>query len=257
MGSVMIGNTYYDVSMHAEGGSVGWRIIQYDAATWKILVDMFFPLQTPQEGDGDPMVAFVNGQLDISSGYTEAGGPPAVGEGSGTHHQFFSPDLKFQEERILMDTPHIGGSSMIFVDGVYLFITSTSYTGNVIVMKYDEDWNYLGKKDLIPQAHFSTGLAFDGRRFYLAYTDTSQRTEPGFFPVYLNIHLAVFDRDWNLVEDLAVTDFKPAENRSPGRPWVILHGNRLFVSYDLDSEVIIDEQVQSQAIVSVYELTET
>ena len=256
IGSVMVDNTYYFVGMHAESGSIGWRIIKYDAATWKSLADIFFPLQTPQEGDGDPMVAFVNGQLDVSSGYTEAGGPPAPGEGAGTHHQFFSPDLEFQEERILEDTPHIGGSSMIYVDGVYYFITSTSYTGDVIVMKYDKDWNYIGKQDLIRRAHFSTGVAYDGNRFYLAYTDTSQRTEPGFFPVYLNIHLAVFDRDWNLVEDLAVTNFTPAENRSPGRPGVILHGNRLYVSYDLDSTVTLHDEIQSQAIVSVYELTQ-
>jgi hypothetical protein len=41
-----------------------------------------------------------------------------------------------------------------------------------------------------------------------------------------------------------------------GRPWVILRGNRLYVSYDLDTRdpVTHDEQMNGQAIVSVYEL---
>jgi hypothetical protein len=41
--------------------------------------------------------------------------------------------------------------------------------GDVIVMEYDGDWNYLGMKELIKDAHWSTGLAFDGERFYVAY----------------------------------------------------------------------------------------
>ena len=41
-----------------------------------------------------------------------------------------------------------------------------------------------------------------------------------------------------------------------GRPWVILYGNRLYVSYDLDTRdpVTHQEQMKGQAIVSVYEL---
>jgi len=154
--------------------------------------------------------------------------------------------------RILSDTPNICGSSMIFVDGIYYFITATAYTGDVIVLKYDEDWEYLGMKELRRQGHWSTGVAFDGQRFYIAYLDTRQRTEPGFFPYYPNVHLAAFDRDWNLVEDVAVTNFSPLDSLFTGRPWVLLHGNRLFVSYDV---VPLPEDLNKiEAFVSIYEL---
>jgi hypothetical protein len=148
---------------------------------------------------------------------------------------------------------------MVYAEGVYYLVTADDYIGDVMVMKYDQNWKYLGGKTLIQQAHFSTGLVYDSRKFYLAYTDTSQRTDPGFFPVYLNIHLAVFDRDWNLLEDLAVTDYAVADNMQTGRPWVILHGNRLYVSYDLDTmdPVTHSEMLKGQAIVSVYELTQS
>jgi hypothetical protein len=259
-GGVMADNTYYDVSMHKQGGSIGWRIVKYDAVTWKNLADIFFPLDSPREGDGDPMVTFVNGQLDVSSGYTKAGGPPPPEKGEATHHEFFSPDLKFLGKKSLADTPHIGGSSLIYVDGIYYFITATAYTGDLIMMKYDKDWQYLGMKELRKQAHWSTGVAFDGQRFYVAYLNTSQRTEPGFFPYYPNVHLAAFDRDWNLVDDVAVTDFAPSDNKMTGRPWVSFHGNQLYVSYDvapIDPVTHKDQLDKIEAIVSIYELTST
>jgi hypothetical protein len=255
-GGVMAEDVYYDVSMHAEGESQGWRIITYDAVTWATLADLFFPLDSPREGNGDMMVAFVNGQLDVSSGYTSYGGPPPPEQGAETHHQFFSTDLEFQGKQILDDIPHIGGSALIEVDGIIYFITATAYTGDLIVMTYDENWQYLGMKELIKQAHWSTGVAYDGQRFYVAYLDTRQRTEPGFFPYTPNVHLAAFDQEWNLVDDVAVTRYGFQEAMT-GRPWVLLHGNRLYVSYDavlLDPVTHAENLDQIQGFVSIYEL---
>jgi hypothetical protein len=246
---------YYDVSMHQEGASNGWRIIKYDAANWSTLADIFFPLDYPREGDGDMMVAFVNGQLDVGATYTTFGGPPAPDTGASTHHQFFTPNLNFVGKRILADIPHIGGSSLLFIDSVYYFVTATAFTGDLILMRYDKEWNYLGMKPLRQKAHWSTGMAFDGKRFHVAYLNTSQNTTPGFFPFYPNVHLAAFDRDWNLVDDVAVTSFTPSDSLFAGRPWVLLHGNRLYVSYDV---VPLPEDLDKiEGLVSVYELSET
>jgi hypothetical protein len=260
-GSLMVDNTYYFAAMTKQEDELGWHLLKIDAVSWKPSVDTFFPIDYPKEGDADPMVAYVNGQIDISSGYNISGNPHEPTDPVdtfGTHHQFFSTDLQFLGKKILTEPGHIHGSYMVFVDGIYYLATADSYFGDVILIKYDKDWKYLGSKTLIKQAHFSTGLVYDGQRFYLAYTDTSQRTEPGFFPVYLNIHLAAFDRDWNLLEDLAVTNYAIADNMQTGRPWVILHGNRLYVSYDLDKmdPILRKEMMQGQAIVSVYELTQ-
>jgi len=260
-GSVMVDNTYYFAAMTRQEDEIGWHLLKIDAVSWKPSVDTFFPIDYPKEGEGDPMVAYVNGQIDISSAYNVSGKPhePTDPVGTfGTHHQLFSTDLQFLGKKILTEPGHIHGSYMVYVDGVYYLATADSYFDDVILMKYDKDWKYLGSKTLIKQAHFSTGLVYDGQRFYLAYTDTSQRTDPGFFPVYLNIHLAAFDRDWNLLDDVAVTSFAPSDNRQPGRPWVILHDNRLYVSYDVDTidPVTQEEQKQWQAYVSVYELTQ-
>ncbi len=261
-GSVMIDNTYYFAAVRGQlmpTKQDGWHLLKIDAVSWKPLVDTFFPLDYPKEEDADPMVAYVNGQIDISSGYNVSGKPhqPSDPAGTyGTHHQFFSTDLKFLSKTILTDPGHIHGSYMVFVDGIYYLVTAASYDGDVILIKYDKNWKYLGGKTLIKQAHFPTGLVYDGQRFYLAYTDTRQRFGPSMPPVALNIRLAAFDRDWNLLDDVAVTSYTPPDGRQPGRPWVILHGSRLYVSYDVDKadHTAHTEALQWQAYVSVYEL---
>jgi hypothetical protein len=165
-------------------------------------------------------------------------------------------DLQPLDKRILDDTPHISGASMIFLDGIYYIISADSYAGDLVVMKYDKDWNYLGMKSLIKQAHWSQGVVFDGRRFYVAYLDTRLRDPEKFFPVYPNVHLAAFDRDWNLLEDVAVTNFAISDLKKGGRPWVIYFKNRLYISYDVDTvnPDTHEEDLKWQAYVSIYEL---
>ncbi len=256
-GSVMVDNTYYLVSIpQVPGYPHGWRLIKFDAVSWATLAETIVSLKAPNEGELDPCVAYANGQLDVSDQYNPSG---IWQEGAASHHHFFSTALQpLGDEKILTDTPHISGSSMIYVDGVYYIITANGYAGDLVVVKYDQQWKYLGVKKLIKQANWSQGVVFDGQRFYVTYLDTSQRTEPGFFPVYLNVHLAAFDRDWNLLEDVAVTNYAPSDYKQPGRPWVILHGNRLYVSYDMDTvdPVTHEEQKKWQAYVSIYELTQ-
>jgi hypothetical protein len=251
-GSVMVDNAYYLVG----GPPPTWQLSKFDAVSWKRLADINIPLDIPRETVGDPMLALVNNQLDVSSQYNASEVPPVIEFGASTHHHFFSTDLQPLGKKLLADTGHIGGSALIYVDGIYYFISANAYAGDVIVMKYDQDWRYLGMKELRKQAHWSTGVVFDGQRFYVAYLDTGQRTSPGFFPVYLNVHLAAFDRDWNLMDDVAVTNYVPSDNKQVGRPWILLHNNRLYVSYDLDAmdPVTHEEQRAWQANVSIYEL---
>jgi hypothetical protein len=252
-GSVMVDNVYYSAFVPQDPGHpYGWHLAKFDAVSWTMLAETYVTLESPSEGETDPTVAYFDGQLDISDQYNSSG---IWQEGSASHHHFFSTDLQPLGEKILADTPHISGASMIDVEGVYYFVTANNFAGDLVVMKYDKDWMYLGVKALIKQAHWSQGVVFDGQRFYVAYMDTRQRSSPGFLPVFLNVHLAAFDRDWNLEDDVAVTNFTPSDNKQPGRPWVILHDNRWYVSYDLDTidPTTREEQRKWQAYVSIYE----
>jgi hypothetical protein len=111
----------------------------------------------------------------------------------------------------------------------------------------------LNSRSLVRQAQWSQGTVFDAQanHFYVAYIDNSRRPAN-------NTHLAVFDRNWELLVDTAVTNFQPGERKAAGRPWVMQYGNRLYVSYDANTMNANGETNSDwQCLVSVYELSGT
>jgi hypothetical protein len=246
-GGLFVGNDFYFANMAPDPANdpalplqdkTGWRLMKYDAVTWTKLVDTFFPLMSGTapndpgvEDPADPMIAYVNGLIDVSSTFRTqeqmlTWGPLASG---GTHHQFFTPDLIFVGKRFLSDPPHINLSSMVETGGIINFVTGTALLGDLVSMQYDSNWNLLQQKRLKEKSAAPEGLAFDGQRFYVSYLDVPCTELDGCF---MNVRLGVYDSAWNLLEDIAVTDFVPADLKQPGRPSLTLHNGRIYVVYD-------------------------
>lgn len=243
-GGFFLGDDFYLASMDFQNNLGGWYLAKFNAVTWANSVGYFYPLSDSQMQAADPTVAFVNGQIDISG----------VDEGSGgTHHNFFTTDLQFVGKRLLSDAEHSGFSSMITLGGITHFLSSRTETAEapwaVIVMQYDPDWTYLGVKTLREHAATPQGLAFDGSRFYVVYTE---RTDG--FPFVENIHLAAFDLNWNLIEDIALTNFTLQDQTSSIHPWLVLRDNRLYISYSQNAPAGGIETLQ--AYVKVYEVSQ-
>jgi hypothetical protein len=256
--NLFVDNFIYDVVMANLDGTEGWIIKKFDAVTMKLLKRIPYKMEVPHESSGDMSIEFINGVLDVSGSWTETGKPFPPGEiGGATTHNFFDLDLNFLGKRTLSDTGHIVGSSTIYVDGIYYFVSSNAYAGDVILMKYDKDWKFLGMQTLVKEGHWPEGIAYDGRRFYLAYLDTSLRNGGAFFPYYPNVHLAAFDRDWNRISDIAVTNYTEADKIMVGRPWILMRDNRLYVAYDAcprDSKGN-DDLEKIEVYVGVYDVT--
>jgi hypothetical protein len=253
-GSTMFDTIYFLVTVPQNPGyPYGLNITKFTTTSWTRLGERFVYMIDTNEMNSDPCVAFFNNMLDVSDQYNPYGISPL---GLDSRHHLFSANLDSIGVMILDDSPHISGASMIYVEGKYYLLSATEYAGDLVVLKYDNQWNYLGTDTLIHQANWSQGVAFDGNRFYVAYQDTRLRTEPAFFPVHINIHLAAFDKEWNLLYDTAVTNFDKTSYYQPGRPWVIYHLNRLYVSYDVDSiDVKTNEEMKRwQARVSIYDV---
>jgi hypothetical protein len=53
---------------------------------------------------------------------------------------------------------------------------------------------------------------------------------------YMNVRLAAFDSNWNLLDDIAVTNFTPDDHKQPGRPSLALHDGRIYVCYDQNED---------------------
>ncbi len=239
---------YFAYQSGSPDGTQGWMLAKYDAVTWQATVPLtYFPLAQWRD-PGDPMIAVVNGQIDISSKIVTD--PNAPGDcpyvDCWTHHQLFTPDLKFTEERDLLDTIHVNLTSLVQTgDGTIHFITGTSLGGDMIVMTYDKNWIYLGSKVVKEKSGAPEGAAFDGERFYVSYLDVS-------VPDVFNAHLAAFDKDWNLLDDIAVTNFAPQDYTTAARPSMTMHNGRIYVCYDQAFHTDIKYPSTEQNEVQVY-----
>ena len=117
-----------------------------------------------------------------------------------------------------------------------------------MVIRYDGDWNHLDTLPLGLSGTWPQGLIYDevSERLYLAY-------EAGIRGLR-NVRIAVFDREWNLLDDFAVTDFSWEDERVASRPWLSLVDASLHVSYDVMSVVgpRRDEVLNNDCIVRTY-----
>ncbi|MCX5885971.1 MAG: hypothetical protein NT096_08705 [Proteobacteria bacterium] len=227
--SIMVEGYYYFLT----GGPDGWVLKKIDPVTWQDIKEVKITIPLDSEGQGhyglgDQMLAYANGYLDASALHVQETEPT-----DGSHHHLFTLDLEPVDEFLLHDTSHIDGSSMIFANGAYQFVTADQLFGQLIVMQYDSNWYYLGYKPLITNGLWSQGLLWDEelQKYFVAYVFR----ESAALCACNNIHLAIFDRDWNLVDDIAVTEFAKDSLTSGGRPWVIRHNDKFYVSYDVDT----------------------
>lgn len=259
VGGLFAGDDFYYASMGRDSATNtidGWHLTKYNAVTWASIVNTFFyPLDSGEESE-DPMLAVVNGLIDIASVYRTVPPDPFVGDAS--HHSFFTPNLMFVNKIHLADTPHFGAlSSMVTADTITNFITSTAILGDLIVMQYDPNWNYIGTKTLKLKSVCPEGVAFDGNRFYVSYLDMPCTTMISCFD---NVRLAAFDSSWNLLDDIAVTNFTSQE-KQPNRPTLTLWNNRIYVAWDqledtsASSGANNPDSADIQVHVSIYELT--
>lgn len=222
---------------HLTGGKLGWKLLKFDLETWQEVDRVEIELEKT-EGANDQMLVYANDMLIASSAYAEnALGADTAGNaqnkvdptvGIYTHHHAFDLDLNLLDEWILDDERHANGSSLVFVDGIYQFVTTTAYFGDLQVLQYDEDWNFLGSKVLMEDAQWPQGTVYDEtiKQYYVAYLaiEGAARSE---------VRLAIFDDDWNLLSNTAVTEY--GNEFFGGRPSVTLFDDRVFVTYDKES----------------------
>ncbi len=256
--SVMIDNTYYFLT---DGGKDIWALKKYDPSDWTLLGETLISRDPNKEPGNDFMLAEVNGMLDVAGLYvSEAKGyidqhklDPYQGEA--TSHRFFSQNLELLDNRILNDAPHINASSMVFVDGIYNFVTSTAFFGDLIVMQYDQNWKYLDSKVLAQWGNWPMGTVYhpELELFFVSYISVENVINKNGLR---NIRLGIFDSSWNSITDIAVTNYERDAMTQSGRPSVIVHEGHVYVSYDV-STVERDGMRENQdweCEVSVYEL---
>ncbi|MFA6528573.1 MAG: hypothetical protein WCT46_03460 [Candidatus Gracilibacteria bacterium] len=254
---VMVDDEYF-YSLGGHGGEIEWVINKYDASTLEEVDNVDIDLA---EGEitSDQMLAYANGYLIASSLYDTnlaLGGDRSSGsatdDSGATHNHVYDTDLNLIDYFILDDTPHSNGGYVVFQNGVYNYITSTAFFGDLIVMQYDEDWNYLGVKNLGVYGQWAQGALYDEETeyFYVAYNELNKFGEDSYNP--RGISLGIYDKNWNLVETVEVTKEVQEDGTKEGRPSVVLYDGKLYVSYDVSPA---DTDQDWQCEVSIYDVT--
>jgi hypothetical protein len=249
-----IGNDVFFAKMGIPSGP-GWLLQKFDGITWEKIASTEIELDDSVYMTGDPDVAYINGDFAITSTYNPGGN--YIG---GTHTQLFTTDL-VPVNTILLYPPevpeHRGEFSLLQLSNgdILMFASAGPSQGNLEVLRFDKDWHFLEQKWLLDSAYYSNGTATDGRYFFVAYLDWKQaHGQAG-----QNVRLAAFDTQWNLVDNVALTDVQSMGNFSYGEGTsIVLLGNRLYVSYNivtLDSLTGLPEN--SIAYVDVFELNQT
>lgn len=219
-----------------------WIIKKIDPSIWETVDSTVVDMETDTEILNDMMLAYANGNL-IASGLYDASGAASGDQkktdptlGMATHNHLYDTDLAFVEEFVLDDVPHINGSYVVFANDEYHYVTSTSFFGDLIVMRYDEDWKFIDSKTIDEGAQWAQGALYDERtdRFYVAYLDLPLTKENRLARgESMNIALGIYDAEWNLIEKVNVSGYDESDKKTPGRPSVILEDGKLYVSYDV------------------------
>jgi hypothetical protein len=223
-----VGNDVYIAKMRK--GGPGYTLEKYDGSTWQRLASRDVVIDDEKEygNGGGPDSSYINGQFVVTGEYLPGG--KLVG---GTHNMIFTTDLAPVKTVLLYppDVPehHAEYSLLQRSNGdILLFGSAGPSKGDLEVLRFDKDWHFLEQKWLLDHAYYPTASATDGRYTYVGYMDWS-RTDS---QAGQNAHLAAFDAQWNLVEDVALSDVQSVSNLSYAEQTsIVLHGNRIYLFY--------------------------
>jgi hypothetical protein len=257
-GGLLVGDTFYLALSGVDDPLLdGWSLSLYDASSWSTLPE---PPASPLVGPvvhvldcgkraGDPMLAYVNGLIDIDGKYL---GPGCCGDSQPpwcesapthsftTHHTFFDPNTLSVAScagtgpEILAVPPnpgHIDLNSMIVAGSTINFLAGTSLLGDLVLMQFDSTWNFVSSSVLRSHAWCPEGVVYHGGHYYVSFLDTTSCN--GAIPCEMNARVAVFDSSWTAppVEEFAVTSFAPGSGTEAQKPTILLSGNILYVAY--------------------------
>lgn len=255
-GGLLVGDKFYLALSGVDDPVLdGWSLSMYDSTSWSTLpAPPTSPLVGPTshllecgKGAGDPMLVSVYGLIDIDGKYIGSGCcgssqpsycQPGPTYSFTTHHNFFDP-ATFSVAScppscpLILPVPpnpgHIDLTSLIVDDDTIDFLSSTSILGDLVLMRLDSDWHYLSSSVLRPHAWCPEGVASYGGHYFVSFLDSSNCS--GTLDCQMNVRLAVFDREWTPVEEVAVTSFAQGSQMDVQKPTILLEGDKLYVAY--------------------------
>ncbi len=153
----------------------------------------------------------------------------------------FAQDGSVERVVDITSQPHTSGAAMKWENESEELLVVRAWTlgPRIMVDRYDRDLNLVSVVELdhIPDeqnAYWPQGLLRLGDYYVLAYmrrpeTGQDWSTDTG------NVWLTAFDLDWNVIEELQLTDYQPDDQGlriGAMQPWLARKGDTLLVLYD-------------------------
>ncbi len=172
--------------------------------------------------------------------------------GTDAGHVFFEigDDAKPTDNYPVWDAPNMAGGAMV-VDPLYqeLVLVGIEDGSALLVTTYEGDWDTtntleipLGGNDLRP--YWPQGLLRVGTHWMGAVMALDEGLEENGGSGG-DIHLFVFDDDWNVVESHALTNYEYGEGAL--RPWLSRSGDQVLVTWDAAQEhTLMEIKVNSE-----------
>ncbi len=233
------GQFYYLLTPHPDG----WRLTKYDAAFNQVAETLV--ALPPGHAANDEMLrvwgdrVYLSGLYNPNYANAQPGQTASADEKLYTHLWVYDTALNPLEDHVLDEAPNINGGTLLrYRDGFAYIAADNFVTNRLYAHLYDADWHYQRSLLLSENGQWAMGATMADDLLYIAW----HRGEHSAGDVLVDIR----DLDWDLVERLQVTAVEPGFNAQ--RPWVQVFGDRMFVSYDLES----NNRMDLQCMITVY-----
>jgi hypothetical protein len=237
---------------HLTGCPVGYQLTKLDS-DFHFVDRVEIPLSEYDHGN-DQMLNFTNDHIHFGAVYDTVGG-----QNKEVYQHIFIYDTLLNEidNVVLLDEPFmVSGASILFNNQKYHFITGDQIGDQqfnnpsiLYAYQYSPQWDYLGKIQLDESGQWSQGALFSDGYYYVAYHT------PGYHGQG-NVAVGIYDIQWQPVKKEMVTHYDIQKDTVVvQRPFLLKHGNRLFVTYDIESFSKTGEGNRDwQAMLTIFEI---
>lgn len=254
---VMVDSTYYHLT---NLGSTTSGVLKYKLTK---MDDNFATLATQtitlnaRDSNIDQLLNYTNGRLIIGAMQDSSAMPPTTPPlpTYNPNVHIFQYDLNLNPitpDKVLTPKAYSWGASCIFNAGNYYILTTNSIsTHTLYCYKYDANFNYQSTTQISNDGQWSQGVLFYGGYYYLAHHKGDHNRG--------NVSIDIYDINWNPVNTTTVTNFAiptttGAISYNANRPFLLMVGTKLYVSYDIEQYILPVNQKNWQAAVKVYQI---
>lgn len=249
---VMVDTNYYHLTVETSGD---YLLTKYND-DFALIDQVVIPLD-PCESNIDQLLNYTNNRLVIGAMYDGVICPPINPPNPALepYSDIYQYDLDLNEITppiLLTPSKVTWGASMIYNGGYYYEITMDHFdTRDLYAYKYDAGFNYISSTLLDTDGQWSQGVLYSDGYYFVAFHTGDHN--------HGNIKIEIYDVNWNQIYSTSATSYlvpitDGIDSYNANRPYLLKLGNKLYLSYDVESYTMPVNNKDWQAHVDIYQI---